>query len=350
MGEIEKLLHKDREEILGFCSRYDSVFIYGAGSVAKEMILYLEEEEIDIKGIVVGNGHKKETIYCGYNVIEIDHWECKASDGIILGIAEDKQKQVFYDLLGAGVNKRNIYFQKIFGRPIFPWNDFAVAIDENKDGIFFKSKNELNELGIRYRTDKSDQYHNYLRKYEFFLEPYRTSEINVLELGVFNGGSLGMWEEYFQKAYIYGVDINPNCKQYEKARKKVIICDLSREGSYEELKRLEPTIIIDDASHMWSHQIKALYYLLPSLASGGIYIIEDLGTNFSERRVYNYDDASISCYELLQEIAKVVTSGETPVLSDMRSKCIPFADEIFHLAEQIEMITFIRESCIIIKK
>lgn len=350
MEKIEKILHKDREEILGFCNRHDSIFIYGAGKVAKEMILYLEDEEIHIEGIVVGSGHKKETTYCGYSVIEVDNWKYRASDGIILAIAEDKFQQVFYDLNGFGVDKGDIYFQKIFGRRIFPWNNSAVFIDKNENGKYFSLKNELNGLGIKYKTDKSDQYHNYLRKYEFFLEPYKTYKMNFLELGVFSGGSLKMWEEYFEKAYIYGVDINPSCKKYENTRRKVIICDLSRKESYNELKKLEPTIIVDDASHMWSHQIKALHYLFPSLASGGIYIIEDLGTNFSERYVYNYDDASISCYDLLQEIAKIVVSGEMPILSDMKSKCIPFIDEILYLAKQIETIAFIRESCIMIKK
>lgn len=350
MGKLERLLHKDREEIIDFCRKHNSIYIYGAGKVAKKMVLYLEEEEIHIEGIIVGNGHKKEIMYCGYHVLEIDEWEYKTSDGIILGVSEDKQQQVFQNLLYAGVNKRNIYFQKIFECPILPWNYTAVSIDENKEGKFFASRNELNELGIYYKTDKSDQYHNYLRKYEFFLKPYRYYELNVLELGVFNGGSLKMWEKYFERAYIYGVDINIECKKYENERRKIIICDLAKKESYNALKRLRPMIIVDDASHMWSHQIKALYYLFPSLASGGIYIIEDLGTNFSERYVCNYNDASISCFDFLQEIAKIVTSGEFPNLSDMKSRCIPFMDEIFCLAKQVEMITFIRESCIIIKR
>lgn len=81
-----------------------------------------------------------------------------------------------------------------------------------------------------------------------------------------------------------------------------------------------------------------------------MYVIEDLGTNFSERNVANYDDASISCYDLLKEMTYVITSGEVPKLSDMKSECVPFYNEIVYLAEQIEMITFIRESCIMIKK
>ena len=195
MGKIEKLLHKDREEIIGFCNRCDSIFIYGAGKVAKEMILYLEEEKIDIKGIVVGNGHRRETTYYGYSVFEIDNWKHGLSDGIILGIAWDKQEQVFHDLIYAGIDKEKIYFQKIFGRRILPWNPHAVTINKNDDGNFFALENELNELGIKYNTDKSSQYHNYLRKYEFFLKPYSNLVLNVLELGVFNGGSLNMCEE-----------------------------------------------------------------------------------------------------------------------------------------------------------
>lgn len=350
MGKIEKLLHKDRAEILGFCGRHDSIFLYGAGKVAKDMILYLEEEEIRIEGILVGNGHRNETSYCGYRVLEIDEWQCGESDGIILGISGEKQMTALQELLRAGVSRKDVYFQKIFARPVFPYNSAAVAINENRNGNFFISRNRLNEIGIRHGTDKHDRHHNYLRRYEFFLEPYRGCEMNVLELGVFHGGSLRMWEEYFEKAYIYGADIDPDCMKYENARRRIVICDLSKEESYRALRELEPMIIIDDASHMWSHQIKALCYLFPSLASGGIYIIEDLGTNFSGRYDSGYDDAPVSCYALLQEIAKVAVSGEEPVLADMRPECMPFAEEILCLGRQMDAITFIRESCIMIKK
>ena len=51
-------------------------------------------------------------------------------------------------------------------------------------------------------------HHRYDRFYPLFLESLRDQEFNMLEIGVWGGGSLQLWEEYFPKAYIHGVDIN----------------------------------------------------------------------------------------------------------------------------------------------
>ncbi len=50
-------LHKDRDEIRGFCSRFEKIYLYGAGQVPKKMLRYLQEENIEIAG---GVGHAEE--------------------------------------------------------------------------------------------------------------------------------------------------------------------------------------------------------------------------------------------------------------------------------------------------
>ena len=42
-------------------------------------------------------------------------------------------------------------------------------------------------------------------------------------------------------------------------------------------------VILDDGSHMTSHMVDTFRYLFPNgLASGGVYIVEDIGTNYQK--------------------------------------------------------------------
>lgn len=46
----------------------------------------------------------------------------------------------------------------------------------------------------------------YLPVYEHWLKPLRRQPITLLEIGVFQGGSLRMWHKYMPKATIIGLD------------------------------------------------------------------------------------------------------------------------------------------------
>jgi 23S rRNA U2552 (ribose-2'-O)-methylase RlmE/FtsJ len=86
----------------------------------------------------------------------------------------------------------------------------------------------LNSLGKKYLTDKcKHKYANisYLDIYEKYFEKNRFNIKTVLEIGVYKGSSLKMWKEYFPNATIYGIDINPNAKQYEEDRINIHIGD-----------------------------------------------------------------------------------------------------------------------------
>jgi hypothetical protein len=57
---------------------------------------------------------------------------------------------------------------------------------------------------LREKSDKGTV-HSYLSVYEEILAPYRTTAKNILEIGLFNGASLLMWEQYFAGA-VFGID------------------------------------------------------------------------------------------------------------------------------------------------
>ena len=56
---------------------------------------------------------------------------------------------------------------------------------------------------------------HYPEIYDKHFTKYRELPINILEIGILNGGSLQIWEKYFPRAKIFAIDIDEKCKQYE---------------------------------------------------------------------------------------------------------------------------------------
>ena len=81
----------------------------------------------------------------------------------------------------------------------------------------------LDELGIKFGTDKSSKRHNYLHFYEKHLSRVRGSVSTVMEIGVFNGASLSMWAEYFPQANIIGCDIKKELVSLKTERIDILI-------------------------------------------------------------------------------------------------------------------------------
>lgn len=208
---------------------------------------------------------------------------------------------------------------------------------------FFFAYNKLHEYGVKTDTDKA--VHGYLRKYEYFMRDLRHEEFNLLELGIYKGASLKMWEMYFGKAHIYECDSNPDCSTLQTPRITVLTLDLNELSTYVRLSERTYRIIIDDASHFLDHQINSLIYLFPYLESGGIYIIEDLHTNFPPL----YDEfnhcSDITAVNFLHGISDCIVSDNNCDVSNYN-----YRNLIKLLSKDIDMVSFIHKSCIIIKK
>lgn len=144
--------------------------------------------------------------------------------------------------------------------------------------------NTLDNIAKSYGTDKSSEVHNYCIKYEKYLPFNRYDPLKILEIGVLNGKSLKTWKDYYYRSHILGIDINPECKQYEEPRisveigsqaDNVFLLDIMREhGPF--------NMILDDGSHMNSHMIYSFEHLFESVKSGGVYVIEDIGCSYWE--------------------------------------------------------------------
>lgn len=134
----------------------------------------------------------------------------------------------------------------------------------------------LDILGALEGTNKSAGIHGYLDAYEEFLWPLRDERFTLVEIGVFRGASLRMWRSYFKNAQIVGVDVIPDCKQYEEPR---ITIEIGSQDDPEFMDRVmhqhHPLIVIDDGSHDADHVVSTFERTFPILEAGGLYIVED---------------------------------------------------------------------------
>jgi cephalosporin hydroxylase len=120
---------------------------------------------------------------------------------------------------------------------------------------------------------------HYLDIYDKHLKAYQGKETTIVEIGVFSGGSLQMWREYFGKhARVIGVDIEPKCKEFESYGFEIFTGDQgSRLFWQDSIPRIgAPDVVIDDGGHHPDQQRTSLEELLPVMAPGGVYIVEDV--------------------------------------------------------------------------
>jgi hypothetical protein len=135
----------------------------------------------------------------------------------------------------------------------------------------------LDQIGIECATDKSSLGGGYLEFYGEIFSRIRNEIFNMIEVGVFNGSSVRMWEKFFPNATVVGIDIDPGCSRFAAERIKIRI------GSQNEpdflhgvVSEFPARIIIDDGSHRSDHIAFTFERLFPALLPGGWYIVEDL--------------------------------------------------------------------------
>jgi hypothetical protein len=131
------------------------------------------------------------------------------------------------------------------------------------------------------------KWHHYFDLYHRHLAKFMGSDAHVVEIGVFSGGSLGMWREYLgPRGRVTGVDIAPECKAYEDAQTRIWIGDQSDRAFWARFRAENPRVdvLIDDGGHQPEQQRITLEEMLPHLAPGGVYICEDIhgrGSHFA---------------------------------------------------------------------
>jgi hypothetical protein len=122
---------------------------------------------------------------------------------------------------------------------------------------------------------------HYFPVYDMFLHSFVGRPTQILEIGIWKGGSLQFWRKVLGPySKIIGIDIDKSTQRFNEPDNGyfVEIGDQSDINFLEAVLSIHgvPDIVLDDGSHVPSHQIASFEYIWPRLRPGAIYMVEDI--------------------------------------------------------------------------
>jgi SAM-dependent methyltransferase len=205
-------------------------------------------------------------------------------------------------------------------------NPLAMTQDQNSPNNVRPSSNDLRRFFDARKEGRGIwKWNHYFDIYERYFSRFRGTEVRVLEIGIYSGGSLEMWKSYFgPKCQIYGVDIEPSCKACEGDSVRVFIGDQADRNFWKRLRNEVDAldIVIDDGGHQAEQQIVSLEELLPLLRPGGVYLCEDVTGSSNPFTTYVFDMAKqLNAYtsEASENPERRLVSQATALQSAIRS-------------------------------
>lgn len=195
------------------------------------------------------------------------------------------------------------------------WNGIYVVVLKKNDIFslninYGNSVTDLCYIGKKYDTDKSSQRDNITRErhchpytifYDTLFSNKKNDAINIAELGILEGSSLLMWQEYFTNANIYGFEydynyINNFKNKYNNDRITLNFINVKDSNSIKDALNITLyDIIIDDTTHLFNDQSNVILNAYQYLKPGGIMIIEDIF------KIYNENDYLTTLFPILHE-------------------------------------------------
>lgn len=218
----------------------------------------------------------------------------------------------------------------------------------------------LENLYRRHTGKRSDKWSAYFDIYDKALAPYKNKNINLLEIGVQNGGSLEIWDEYFPNALrIMGCDINNDCKKlkYNSPKIKLLVKNVNADEAFNEITQYFEKgvdILIDDGSHDSSDIIKTFAKYFDTINENGLFIAEDLHCSYwhDYKGGLYYPMSAIAFFKKLADCINhehwgVVKSRKEFLQEFSTHYSIELTESIL---EQIHSVSFYNSVCIVEKK
>jgi hypothetical protein len=100
-------------------------------------------------------------------------------------------------------------------------------------------------------------------------------------------------------------------------------------------------VIIDDASHFWSHQIIGFRTMFPQLPPNGVYIVEDIHTSFlKEEAGSSYADHPESFWSFISRLQASLACAQRhgPELNSEEASLVSNIDAIFLSRKTVAVI------------
>jgi hypothetical protein len=164
-----------------------------------------------------------------------------------------------------------------FGADVHPVDLPPAVPDSRRDANALRSYFESHREGRGIYKGR-----HYFDLYVRHLKRFVGREVVVVEVGVYSGGSLEMWNTYFgEHCTVHGVDIQEACRVYESAGIHIHIGDQGDRAFWQQFKEDVPYIdvLIDDGGHHPNEMRVTFEELLPIMRPGGVYLCEDIIDN-----------------------------------------------------------------------
>lgn len=131
--------------------------------------------------------------------------------------------------------------------------------------------------GLKAYSDKNTNHRYIDNLYEDLFRDIRMSTTKVLEIGIYGGGSMLLWQKYFQNANIYGIDLSyfvPELVNIDRITQ--IIGNAYSDKVANILVDSEFDIVIDDGPHTLESFKLFIEKYWSKVKPGGYFIIEDI--------------------------------------------------------------------------
>jgi cephalosporin hydroxylase len=141
----------------------------------------------------------------------------------------------------------------------------------------------LEELVDNDRTDKNT-IHSYLPLYQKLLIKKKETAKNVLEIGIYKGGSIKLWNNFFINANVYGLDIMIYNHVWNTFKNEDRIKLYTSNDAYNNEffnnnflnKNIKFDFMLDDGPHTLESMIQFIKLYSQIMTDDGILIIEDI--------------------------------------------------------------------------
>jgi hypothetical protein len=141
----------------------------------------------------------------------------------------------------------------------------------------------LEEIVDNSRTDKNTR-HSYLPLYQKLLISKKENAKNVLEVGIYNGGSIKLWSDFFTNANVYGLDIMHIDNVWEEIKNNEKIILHTSSDAYDNdffinnflNKNIKFDFMLDDGPHTLESMKQFIKLYSQIMTDDGILIIEDV--------------------------------------------------------------------------
>lgn len=124
---------------------------------------------------------------------------------------------------------------------------------------------------------------HYFNIYEREFTRFRDRPISFIEIGVYRGGSIPMWKQFFaDDSTLTFIDIDPACIIHGEPGTNIEIGNQADPAFLAQIiEKYGPfDLILDDGSHMSADQTASFEAFWPHMNEGGLYMVEDCHTSY----------------------------------------------------------------------